>query len=69
VALMQVERWRERILAERDRAIDELLVAHPDADRQRLRQLAMAAEREQREGRSPRAARQLFAALREVFGV
>ena len=69
VALMQVERWRERILAERDRAIDELLEAHPEADRRHLRQLAMAADKERREGRSPRAARQLFAALREVFGV
>ena len=69
LALMQVERWRSRILKEHDRAIHDLLQAHPQADRQRLRQLAMAAQREQQQGLAPRAFRQLFAYLREVVGV
>ena len=69
LALMQVERWRERILADRDHAIGELLAAHPEADRRRLRQLAIAADKERRAGRPPRAVRQLFAYLREVLGV
>jgi ribosome-associated protein len=67
--LMELERWRSRLLQDRDRVIDELVAAHPEADRQRLRKLAMAAQREQREGLPPRAFRQLFAYLREVVGL
>ncbi len=69
LALMAVERWRERILRDGDRALDEFIAEHPQADRQRLRQLAMAARRAVKDERRPRAFRQLFAYLREVIGV
>ena len=69
LALMNVELWRKRILAHGDRAIGELLEQYPEADRQRLRQLGRAAQREQSAAGPPRAQRQLFALLREVIGV
>jgi ribosome-associated protein len=69
MALIEVERWRKRILADADKAIVELLELYPQADRQRLRQLARSAQREQNESRPPRAVRQLFKALRELMGV
>jgi ribosome-associated protein len=69
VALMEVELWRKRILAQGDRAIGELAELYPEADRQHLRQLARAAQQEQKKERPPRAFRQLFAAIRELMGV
>lgn len=63
----QCERWRDRLLAEGDAALTELLDAFPVADRQRLRQLARGARAEAATGRPPRQARELFRALRELI--
>jgi ribosome-associated protein len=66
--LHQVESWRERLIAEGDDALGELLAAFPRADRQHLRQLARQAHGERASGRPPHAYRELFRSLRDLFG-
>lgn len=65
--LHEVERWRDRLIDEGDDALAEFLVAHPGADRQRLRQLARNASGERASGKPPHAYRELFRALRDVM--
>jgi ribosome-associated protein len=55
------EQWAERLLRDGEAAIDELVTAFPDADRQRLRQLVRNAV-----SGAPRARRSLVNALRET---
>lgn len=62
--LHRVESWRERLLAEGDAALAELLEEHPGADRQHLRQLARNAHEEKLRNKPPRAFRELY---REVL--
>ncbi|MCP5143141.1 MAG: DUF615 domain-containing protein [Chromatiales bacterium] len=66
VRFHQLEHWRDRLLAEGDDAIEELLEEYPGADRQRLRLLLRTAQREQEQGKAPSAARNLFKYLREL---
>ena len=66
-SLHWIERWRERLLAEGDVALAELLKEYPTAERQALRQLVMKARKERDQGRTPIAARSLFRALRELI--
>lgn len=63
-----LERWRERLIAEGDAALAELVDAYPDTDRQQLRQLMRAARRDHERGR-PHGARKLFVFLRENLDV
>ena len=65
--LHRVEQWRERLLAEGDDALTELLQQFPQADRQRLRQLARQARAERDANKAPHAQRELFRELRELF--
>ena len=67
-ALHRAEAWRERLLEEGDTALSELLEAHPDADRQQLRQLVRSALEERRKDKPPRAYRELFRAIRDLLG-
>src|SRR5688572_2127685 len=67
-ALHRVEAWRERLVREGDEALNALLAEHPDADRQRLRQLARRAHEDHLANRAPAASRELFRALRELLG-
>jgi ribosome-associated protein len=71
LGLRQVERWRTRLLTGGDEVLDELLTEHPEADRQRLRQLIRQARKDSaRTGeRGPKAARELFAVLRALEDV
>jgi ribosome-associated protein len=66
-ALHRVEQWRERLIAEGDAALAELLGEFPTADRQQLRQLTMKARKERDAGQSPAAARALFRMLRDLI--
>jgi len=61
----QLERWRARLIDEGDAALTEFLDAHPQADRQQLRTLVRAAQRDSERGK-PDAPRKLFRLLREV---
>jgi ribosome-associated protein len=61
----RLERLRERLL-EDDAALTEYVGAHAAADSQALRSLIRNARREQKEGRPPRAYRELFRLLKAL---
>ena len=65
----RLEQWRDRLLEEGDAALNELLAQHPDADRQRLRQLLRNAQKEQSQNKPPKSARELFKYLRDNIEV
>lgn len=65
--LHRAEAWRERLLDDGDAALAELLDAHPQADRQQLRQLVRNALDERTRNKPPRAFRELFRVLRELL--
>jgi ribosome-associated protein len=60
-----LERWRTRLIDEGDEALTEFLDAYPRSDRQQLRQLVRAAQRDSERGR-PDAPRKLFRLLRNL---
>ena len=64
----RAERWRERLLADGDAALGELLDEHPNADRQQLRQLVRNALDERAKNKAPRAFRELYRALHALLG-
>ena len=66
--LHRAEAWRERLIADGDAALTELLDEHPHADRQHLRQLARNAHEEKLRNKPPHAFRELFRELRELLG-
>jgi ribosome-associated protein len=63
----QVEKWRDRLIAEGNSAVSELLSSYPDVDRQRLNQLVRGAAKEAQLGKPPKSSRQLFRFLRDVI--
>jgi len=65
--LHRVEGWRDRLLADGDLALADLLVEHPDANRQHLRQLLRNATEERNRNKPPHAARELFRELRQLL--
>jgi ribosome-associated protein len=64
----RIERWRDRLIAEGDPALEALLEEAPQADRQHLRSLVREVTKERALNHPPRAARVLFRYLRELFG-
>lgn len=62
----RLERLTAGLLAQQADTMSALLQAHPQADRQHVRQLARSAAREQAAGKPPRARRQLFRYLRDL---
>jgi ribosome-associated protein len=65
--LHHAEQWRDRLLADGDAALADLLDAFPQADRQRLRQLARNAADERAKNKPPHAFRELFREIRELL--
>lgn len=65
--LHQLEQWRDRLVAEGDAALAELLEQQPQADRQHLRQLVRNAQREIKQNKPPKSARELFRYLRTLL--
>ncbi len=63
----QIERWRDRLLAEPQVAVEELLRDHPGADRAVLQDLLDQAARRTAEGPGAGRSRELFAFLRRLF--
>jgi ribosome-associated protein len=61
----RLEALREKLLAD-DPALTEFVSAHPGADLQELRTLIRNARREQKEGKPPRAFRELFRVLKSL---
>lgn len=62
----QLERLRDRLI-ESDSALTELLVAHPDADVQRLRTLIRNAHKDIESNKPPKNYREIFQVLREII--
>ncbi len=61
----RLEHWRARLM-EDDGALTEFANEYPIADLQNLRALLRNARKEQKEGKPPRAYRELFRAMREA---
>lgn len=61
-----LERLRERLLAD-ETVIGEIAATHPQADLQQLRQLRRNVLKERELGKPPRAYRELFRVLRELY--
>jgi ribosome-associated protein len=64
-----LERWRERLIDGGSDDFGAFLEAYPNADRQHLRQLIQAVQRERAREQPPAAYRKLFKYLREVSGL
>jgi ribosome-associated protein len=64
--LHALERWRERLLSDAG-ALQELYAERPAAERQRLALLVATVHMERAHGKPPRAYRELFRALDELF--
>jgi len=62
----RLEALRERLLAEGDAALSELIAAHPDLDRQHLRALIRQARSEREANKPLHAYRELFRVLRDL---
>lgn len=62
----QLERWRNALVDGNLSVLDELVELYPQADRQRLAQLARNAKKENTKGKPPKSSRALFKALREL---
>lgn len=63
----RLEAWRERLLAD-DTALTEFATEYPAADLQKMRALIRNSRKEQKEGKPPRAYRELFRTLKECSG-
>ena len=67
-SLHRIEALRDALLGlDGDAAMTDLLAAHPDADRQHLRQLVRNAHEERKRNKPPRAFRELFRELKELL--
>ena len=66
LAQHQWETWRDRLIAEGDRAVDAFLDQHGQADRRHLRQLIRQAQKERADNKPPRASRALFRYIRDL---
>lgn len=64
--LHKLEEMRDRIITEIDPAIEEVMDQHPEADRQRLRQLARQAQKEKGGNKPPKASREIFQILKAL---
>lgn len=63
----QVERWRDRLIDGGSEAMGEFLQECWNADRQHLRQLIRAAQKERSQEKPPASARKLFRYIRELM--
>lgn len=65
-ALHQLEALRDRLIAEGDSALDEVIAEYPDADRKHFRDLIRQANAEAKKQKPPKASRELFRQLRAL---
>ena len=62
-----LENWRDRLINEGDKALEELINDVPNVDRQRLRQLIRQSKKETKLNKPPKSAREIFQYLKTVF--
>ena len=65
--LHRLEKWRDRLLAEGDIALEELIIEAPNTDRQHLRQLIRQSAKETKLKKPPKSAREIFKYLKTLF--
>lgn len=63
----QLEKWRDRLLTEGDKALEDLIHEMPDTDRQHLRQLIRQSAKETKLNKPPKSAREIFKYLKTLF--
>jgi len=63
----RLEEWRDRLLAEGDKALEDLLNEAPNADRQHIRQLIRQSAKETKLNKPPKSAREIFKYLKTLF--
>lgn len=61
------ELWRERLIMNGDKALEDLVKEAPTADRTKLRQLLRQAQKEKATSKAPHATRALFRELKALF--
>ncbi|UPR35420.1 ribosome-associated protein [Vibrio cyclitrophicus] len=64
--LHKLEQLRDRVVAEGDAAISDVMDMYPEADRQRLRQLARQANKEKAANKPAKSSREIFQILKEL---
>ncbi|MCE3027527.1 ribosome biogenesis factor YjgA [Salinicola sp. DM10] len=67
-AFHRLEQWRDRLIDD-DSALEPFIEAHPNVDRQTLRQLIRNARTERQRGKPPASARKLFQLIRDTVGL
>ena len=65
----QLERWRDKLIAEGDSALQEFVNLHPNADHHHLRQLIRNAQKDNATEKNSGASTELFRCLREIKGI
>lgn len=65
--LHNLENWRDRLLEEGDKALEDLLKEAPNADRQHLRQLIRQSVKETKLKKPPKSSREIFKYLKTLF--
>jgi len=63
----RMEKWRDNIIEQGDKGINDFIEQHPQADRHHLRQLARNVAKEQKNNKPSVAYRQIFKYIREVI--
>lgn len=63
----EVEKWRDRLIAEGDDALQEFMHLYGQADRQQIRQLFRRAQQDKKTGKNTGADTELFRYLRELI--
>ncbi len=63
----KLEEWRDRLLAEGDKALEDLINEAPNTDRQHLRQLIRQSAKETKLKKPPKSAREIFKYLKTLF--
>ncbi|OLQ80449.1 hypothetical protein BIT28_17110 [Photobacterium proteolyticum] len=67
VALKKLEQKRDKLIENGDSMINAIMVDHPDADRQRLRQLVRQANKEKAQNKPAKAYREIFQYLKTLY--
>ena len=65
--LHRLEKWRDRLLVEGDKALEDLIIEAPNTDRQHLRQLIRQSAKETKLKKPPKSAREIFKYLKTLF--
>ena len=63
----RVELWRNRLISEGTTAVDAFVQEFPTAERNTIARLTADAQRDKADNKTPKAARELFAVLREIL--